>query len=415
MYIPTNLIWAFYIGGAIRQAELLDALGQANPINALPVLIKAMRDQLLNDVISVQNFASETISEHQNREINAKLIEASKNGNLHEIYRLVKLGANINTKQDLQSPLTLTIAHKQNEAAKYLALIGADVNAKNKYNAAYSCPLSAAVEMGNKEMVIKLIKMGAHIDGTDKRLTPLHIAISKNNLEITQLLLEQNPDLNRLDYFGNSYIIRATLYSKLKILKLLVDHGANVNSRDAEGNTALLLSIKYWGYSSEEERVKSRDKLIEVCQFLLSKGANPCLKNNRKETAVKTADDIKDKQLISLLEKYQQKNASQNSEDPKTPEQIDAEGKKFIDLFEKMHQNSKVILREEVKIALMVVTGLILAKLVYETLKCCDLDVCKMVKSPFGENLGECQIPFIGDLASHLIDHSKTTAQVEIN
>ena len=85
--------------------------------------------------------------------------------------------------------------------------------------------------------------------------TPLHEAVKKNNDALVEELIAGGADVNARDSQGKTPLM--VLYkqdvhdgesynrdSSLHIAKLLVEHGADVNARSSEGNTVLHYLIK---------------------------------------------------------------------------------------------------------------------------------------------------------------------------
>ena len=65
---------------------------------------------------------------------------------------------------------------------------------------------------------------------------------------------------------ADSYLIRASAYGHIDMVKKYIEDGANVNAKDDDGNTALIMA-SWNGY-------------IEVVRFLLKNGADVNAKNN---------------------------------------------------------------------------------------------------------------------------------------
>ena len=80
----------------------------------------------------------------------------------------------------------------------------------------------------------------------------------------------------------------AESHDKEKLVRLLIDKGWNVNQKDEEGNTPLLLAA---GYRKEKNIVK----------LLLENGADPDVKNDQDETPISTAIYKQNKFTVQLL------------------------------------------------------------------------------------------------------------------
>lgn len=120
--------------------------------------------------------------------------------------------------------------------------------------------------INKKSWINKKINLSRSISGS----TPLRIAIMKKNLFFVKEMLDYGADPNgRSDIDDRPEIITAVnsiFYSKnedkeesLKILKLLIERGANVNSRESTGGTPLHLA--------------SRFLMLDAIKILINKGA----------------------------------------------------------------------------------------------------------------------------------------------
>lgn len=115
------------------------------------------------------------------------LLHASRYGNIEMIKYLLKLGANINRSENSRYfPLPSSIAYDQTEAAKFLIVLGADVNISN------GLPLKNAIKFSYLNIVKYLIEHGANpnIVFTEENQTPLEYAKSRKEYEIYQYLKE---------------------------------------------------------------------------------------------------------------------------------------------------------------------------------------------------------------------------------
>jgi len=75
-------------------------------------------------------------------------------------------------------------------------------------------------------------------------LTPLHMAIYKQHSDIARLLIERGADINTKDYFGLTPFMLCALRNDKDTAVLLEEKGASVYDRDKEGHTALAIAEK---------------------------------------------------------------------------------------------------------------------------------------------------------------------------
>jgi ankyrin repeat protein len=101
--------------------------------------------------------------------------------------------------------------------------------------------------------------------------------------DIIKLLVEHGADVNDKQV---NYIV-ANGGESYNILKYLLDNGANVNQKDKEGNTALMKA-------AQENRVKN-------AKLLLKSGADTGIKNKEGKTALDMAKDSGSKEIEKLI------------------------------------------------------------------------------------------------------------------
>ncbi|GLD55157.1 tankyrase-1 isoform X1 [Lates japonicus] len=105
--------------------------------------------------------------------------------------------------------------------------------------------------------------------------TPLHLAAGYNRVRIVQLLLQHGADVHAKDKGGLVPLHNACSYGHYEVTELLLKHGACVNAMDLWQFTPL-----------HEAASKNR---VEVCSLLLSHGADPTLLNCHSKSSVDMA------------------------------------------------------------------------------------------------------------------------------
>jgi ankyrin repeat protein len=102
--------------------------------------------------------------------------------------------------------------------------------------------LLAAAKSGNVKVAEKLLKQGAdpnaRVPGTWVNYTPFLQAVSENRFELTKLLLAHGADPYLEDENHDPALIFAAKPSHEKILRLLLEHGVPIDSKNSEGQTA---------------------------------------------------------------------------------------------------------------------------------------------------------------------------------
>lgn len=119
-------------------------------------------------------------------------------------------------------------------------------------------PLEIEIIMNNKEKVINLIEKTDINKKSDFGYTPLEVAISMRNYDISKLLIENGADVNLHSKYTPLNLASKT--RNYKIIELLLENGANVNYLDENGFNALhyLLSARYISYISYPNLIFSK-------------------------------------------------------------------------------------------------------------------------------------------------------------
>ncbi|MEP6847930.1 MAG: ankyrin repeat domain-containing protein [Acidobacteriota bacterium] len=150
-------------------------------------------------------------------------------------------------------------------------------------------PLFMAIAQSDNEAVERSVNEGFDINQKDSEgRTALHIAVEHGNLDIVRFLLDKKAKVNAKDNDMLTPIWMLTEVgdeeTKLEILKLLMRHGGDINIRNEEKETLLMMA--------------SDDDNIEVVRILLNAGANPNLKDEDGETALDKTSFEEIKQLL---------------------------------------------------------------------------------------------------------------------
>lgn len=141
-----------------------------------------------------------------------------------------------------ETPLYQAASEGWLRAATYLLDHGADINIGSRQQ---ESPLYAATGSGNRAMVELLLSRGADVnatsfDGTrNTRQTCLHLAVEKGFLVVAATLLDHKADVNARDGQGQTPLHRAARNGRAETIKTLLAHGADINAKDEEGATPL--------------------------------------------------------------------------------------------------------------------------------------------------------------------------------
>lgn len=197
-----------------------------------------------------------TLDQRNNKHLSALTI-AIKRFNVQAAVLLIDNGADVNIRDSIDVPLSLT--HKaidltlnkslQNELRSLQTLLlskGAHVNQTDDILRWSPLMLTASHYQDEKSLnhLEQLLKLGANIAQTDKnRRTALMISASLGRMDALKYLIKYNAGLNSFDKFGWTALMLAVYYNQKDIVKILLSSGANVNLNTKKGLSALKIAI----------------------------------------------------------------------------------------------------------------------------------------------------------------------------
>src|ERR1700752_1144 len=196
-------------------------------------------------------------------------------------------GINANA-QDSDGRTALISAAARGDLAVVNVLLshGVDLNIKDKEG--YTA-LAHAVEARYSEVEDALLNrpgLDANVGGLRGR--PIVLAyVWRDDKERFQKLLGHGADVNSRDADGDTALHGAAQNGNLEIINLLLDKGANPNAKNKLGGTPLMFAAVFGN--------------DDAVRLLLRRGANPSLKDNDSITAAKWADVNKRTSTAALL------------------------------------------------------------------------------------------------------------------
>ncbi|XP_077062293.1 poly [ADP-ribose] polymerase tankyrase-2-like isoform X3 [Siphateles boraxobius] len=229
--------------------------------------------QSIQEILQVGTFTGDSDTDRQ-------LLEASKSGDLAVVKKLCTLqSVNCRDLEGRQStPLHFAAGYNRVSVVEYLLLHGADVHAKDKGGLV---PLHNACSYGHYEVAELLVIHGAVVNVADLwKFTPLHEAAAKGKYEICKLLLQHGADPTKKNRDGNTPLdlvkdedtdIQDLLRGDAALLDAAkkgcltrvkkICTPDNVNCRDTQGRHSTPLHLAA-GYNN-----------LEVAEYLLQHGA----------------------------------------------------------------------------------------------------------------------------------------------
>jgi ankyrin repeat protein len=160
--------------------------------------------------------------DYTNAKLDQELLNASRNGNLEGVQRLIKEGASVEAKNDYGwSPLLLAAKYGQDAMCKLLINKNASVEAKDNYG---RTPLLLAANYGYKAVCRLLIENKASVQVKNNNgSTPLHWAAFESHEAVCRLLIENKASVEAKNNDGLTPLERAACNGREGICRLLID------------------------------------------------------------------------------------------------------------------------------------------------------------------------------------------------
>ena len=147
--------------------------------------------------------------------------------------------------------------------------------------------LFAAIRSGSNPDVARLLNVGGSPNSVDADGTPALMAATLfGGADLVKLLLDRGADPNRAGVGGTTALMWAV--PNLEKVRLLVDHGANVNARSETDRTAFLVAASY-------------PRTLDVLRLLLDRGADLRAQDRAGATALALAVRSADVDVVRFL------------------------------------------------------------------------------------------------------------------
>jgi ankyrin repeat protein len=221
------------------------------------------------------------------------LVVAAENGDVKMVKLLLAAGAHVN----VGCPLAAAAKNSDVKTVELLLAAGADVDA--------SGPLVVAAHDGDVHLVQLLLAKGADINkpSDSYMLSPLVEAAKNNHFDVCKILLAAKATVNNCKYPPLAY---AAEEGNLRILRLLLDHGADINAMCHLNRSALCMAVS--------------NGHIEAAKFLLDEGADINIGMGNYHSHVLAVAANKGVNGIEMLELLMARGAQVNSDGGKALE-----------------------------------------------------------------------------------------------
>jgi ankyrin repeat protein len=186
------------------------------------------------------------------------LVEAVRNDNLRLAKRLIRKGADPDSKLDnLTTVLHLAIYRSNPDMVELLVDSGADMTL---FDSERNVPLTLAAREGSCEIAAYFIEQGAdvnYINNNRFKSTALMEAAYVNALDVVKLLVENGADINALGLGGYPAIMWAADSGGYESVVYLVEQGADPSFIRKPGKMNALDFAIRGGYPELEEYLRS--------------------------------------------------------------------------------------------------------------------------------------------------------------
>jgi ankyrin repeat protein len=206
------------------------------------------------------------------------LAYAAKQGQVEDAKILIANGANVNFESG-ETPLYMAVMGTHREMVELLLASGADANQRVRGLTPLDYAKQELYQTGKMSdpKIEALLKeySGQGLDAiSSARSDEIHKAVVKGDFNKVVALLNEHPDLLEIkNNLGQTPLIAAVNHNQVEIAELLLANGANVNARDPQKRTPLILALP----------VNNHDRMLRL---LLAKGADVNLADSWSMTAV---------------------------------------------------------------------------------------------------------------------------------
>ena len=213
------------------------------------------------------------------------LMYASKYEHIKIVQILLKHGADVNIQN--RNGFTALIYASERGYSKIVGMLlehGADINQLSNFgeNALMIAINQKYVSLDDITKTVKILldyKVNVNIKNKKDGSTALMSALKLDYSKIVEMLLEHGADVNEKDNNGTTALMLSVNDVMIwrETVKMLLEHGADVNEKDNNGYTALMLSVN--------------DDNVKTVKMLLEHGADVDIQNVNGQTALIYAAD----------------------------------------------------------------------------------------------------------------------------
>jgi hypothetical protein len=221
------------------------------------------------------------------------LAVAAREGNSAAARLLLQSGAEANAVNHRNEAVLMVAAELGHfDVVKLLIEAGANIHEVDTQKTL----LHHAAREGNIAMVEMLLSLKFDVDAATVRWgqTPLMTAARAGHLGVFALLLEKKSVIDEPDHTGHTLLMYAVRGRNEAIVQKLLSLGVDANVVDSDGRTALMIAVKNRPWDRE-------NRLLDVIKVLLNHGAQVNLRGKKVENATVRAIKQDDIPALELL------------------------------------------------------------------------------------------------------------------
>ena len=171
------------------------------------------------------------------------LMFAAEEGRTGIVKMLIRAKAKLDVRDQMnfhdgggKTALHRAVANRHADIADMLIGVGAKVDVADKVG---QTPLELAISNNDLLIAEKLLKAGADPNGSGKTVSPLSTAVALKSVEAVRLLLKYKADPNHPADAHRPVLASAAFWGPAEACRLLIEAGAKIDAKDADGKTAL--------------------------------------------------------------------------------------------------------------------------------------------------------------------------------
>lgn len=252
---------------------IVNAKAQQKPIadSTLTSLFQTIRS---GDVTKLEALLKQRANPNAVLDGYSALMAAALNGSVEEMKLLLDYGADVHYR-NVDSITALWLAIPDEEKTRLLLERGAKADVRSREGSTVLVKLAAIP--GSAELMQRLIDKGCQPRNSGPHNDAMYNAAMSGDTAVVGLLIRQGVSVSDTSFLGDYPVNAAVNYRCFTTLKLLVEHGADVNVSPKNAVLPLLIGITplMWAAISNDK---------PSFYYLLDHGANPNAKSPRGYT-----------------------------------------------------------------------------------------------------------------------------------